>query len=118
REERSTQRLFQGVHVAAHGGLGEAERAGRAGEAPLANDGQKRAIELPAGLRGGHTKTYSNDAAFGNFVSPGSGASSSLSRRHPSPRPRRIVMNRTALIIGATGGIGSETARALALAGW
>src|SRR5262249_54011553 len=32
--------------------------------------------------------------------------------------PRRNVMNRTALIIGATGGIGSETARALVAAGW
>ena len=27
-------------------------------------------------------------------------------------------MNRTALIIGATGGIGSETARALVASGW
>src|SRR5882672_10221228 len=32
--------------------------------------------------------------------------------------PRREAMNRTALVIGATGGIGSETARELIARGW
>jgi nucleoside-diphosphate-sugar epimerase len=37
---------------------------------------------------------------------------------HERTKPRRTTMNRTALIIGATGGIGSETARALVASGW
>jgi len=37
----------------------EAERSGRSGQASFANDGQKRAIELPTGLRAGHTNMYS-----------------------------------------------------------
>src|SRR5258708_4426414 len=38
--------------------------------------------------------------------------------RRPELIKRRTIMNRTALIIGATGGIGSETARALLAPGW
>src|SRR5260370_19904594 len=38
--------------------------------------------------------------------------------RRPELIKRRTIMNRTALIIGATGGIGSETARALLARGW
>src|SRR3954470_24819446 len=39
-------------------------------------------------------------------------------RRLNQRAPRKKVMNRIALVIGATGGIGGETARALLQAGW
>ncbi len=47
REERNPERRLERVDVATHRRLGEAERAGRPGQAALTHHGQKRAVKAP-----------------------------------------------------------------------
>jgi hypothetical protein len=74
----------------------------------------EHAPHAPARLQ---VSVHGRPRRFGEFRFTAIGRILSSSRRSTSPTKEEI-MNRTALIIGATGGIGSEIARALIAAGW
>ena len=113
-EEDDAQRLLEGIDVAADGRLGEAEFARRSRQAAARHDGEEGARELPAGGRVGHTQMYSRPTKIGNFLL------APADRCRARERKRRPPMSKpgTALVIGATGGAGSEAARALVARGW
>ena len=114
REQHDAQRLLEGIDVAADGRLGEAEIARRGRQTAARHDGEEGARELPAGSRVGHTGMYSRPTQIGNFLS-------GPEVRYPGQRNRKdspMSKTKTALVIGATGGIGGETARQMLARGW
>src|SRR5215469_9892458 len=100
--------------MAANGRLGDAERACRARQRSFGQDCHKGPVELPADS---HTLMYSRRCIACNSVSQqdGAGLPSLITR---TAQERVMANTGTVLVLGATRGIGGETARQLRDAGW
>ncbi len=107
------ERLFQRVHVAAHGRLREAKLPRGARKASLPDDREKGPVEFPAGRNASHTYTYTCSTGLDNSYSLMNISFSSQRNGN-----WRKTMASTALILGATGGFGGEMALALHRHGW
>ena len=116
REQGSAEGRLQCGDMAADRGLREFERAGGAGEASGLKGGKERPVELPAWFNGlGHAEMYSGYSRFHNLLD----RQEPPACRHEIRQWRQpMSKTRTALVLGATGGVGGEVARALLCGGW
>src|ERR1700753_1715478 len=95
------------------GGLSQPFLPGGRRQGACAQNAEERAIKAPFGRRVSHTNLYSYSAGIVNFVLH------ALRACWPLVAKETVMdQQKTALILGATGGVGSEVAKALARRGW